>query len=62
LWPVGPKDKRDDFPKGQVWHWKLRRLLLQVILFYETRNLEIQEVGWPSRWCHRSAEADMQGD
>jgi len=62
LWPVGPKDKHDDFPKGQLWHWKLRCLLLQMILFFEINNWKIREVGWPSRRCHKSAEAEVQGD
>jgi hypothetical protein len=34
LWLVGPKDGHDDFPNGQAWHWKLRRLELQAILFF----------------------------
>ena len=62
MWHVGLKDKRDEFLNWQDWHWKLRPLLLQVILFFKTKNLKIQEVWWPNQRWHRSAEADMQGD
>jgi hypothetical protein len=62
LWLVDPKDRHDDFSSGQLWHWKLRRLLLQIILFFETNNWKIQEVGWCSRRCHKSVETEMQGD
>jgi len=24
LWVMGPNDKCDDFPNGQVWHWKCK--------------------------------------
>jgi hypothetical protein len=45
---MGPNDRRDDFSKGQAWHWKSKRLELQAILFIETRKLKTREVGWPN--------------
>jgi len=29
LWPIGPNDKREDFPNGQAWLWNLRWRELQ---------------------------------
>ena len=62
LLPVGHNDKHKDLSSGQASHLTRERLEVHVILFLKTNKLKIQEVGWPNRWCQRSAVAKMQGD
>jgi hypothetical protein len=40
LWPVGLKNRHNDFPSEHTSYWKLKHLELQVILLFDTKILK----------------------
>ena len=43
LWLVGPKDKWEDFPNKQAWHWKLRWRKVNTTFLLDAKRLRIQD-------------------
>lgn len=61
LWPIGPKNKHNDFPNKHSWHWKLKCLESQTILLFDTKKFKTR-VGWPNRWCYISTKVKTQAN
>jgi hypothetical protein len=62
LWPVGPNDKRDDFPNRHAWHWKFKWREVHTTFLFDAKRLRTCELKWPYWWCQISTEVGKLAD
>jgi hypothetical protein len=51
LWPIGPNDRRDDFPNEQAWQLKWNCFGVNDIFLFDTKKLKMRKLRCPSQQC-----------